>query len=113
MEKVRLCAAAVGMHEHIVSMPMGYESLIGDMGSVLSEGQRQRLLLARALYKHPRLLFLDEPTANLDESNAALVRETIASLPMTRLLVTHDETFAKMADKCYLVEDGRLRQVDL
>lgn len=113
MEKVCLCAAAVGMHEHIVSMPMGYESLIGDMGSVLSEGQRQRLLLARALYKHPRLLFLDEPTANLDESNAALVRETIASLPMTRLLVTHDETFAKMADKCYLVEDGRLRQVDL
>ena len=111
MDRVQFCAAAVGMDTDISGLPMGYESLIGDMGSVLSMGQRQRLLLARALYKRPKMLFLDEPTANLDAANAELVRSVIASLNMTRVLVTHDEDFARMADRCYLVESGRLREV--
>ena len=108
---MQFCAAAVGMDTDISGLPMGYESLIGDMGSVLSMGQRQRLLLARALYKRPKMLFLDEPTANLDVANAALVRSVIASLNMTRVLVTHDEDFARLADRCYVVESGSLREV--
>ena len=55
-----------GVHEEIMAMPMGYSSLIGDMGSSLSGGQKQRVLLARALYKDPKILFLDEGTAHLD-----------------------------------------------
>ena len=111
MARVRACAASLGIDTAIAALPMGYESLIGDMGSVLSMGQRQRVLLARALYKQPRLLFLDEPTANLDESSAAHVRSVIRSLEMTRVLVTHDEAFARMADRCFVVEAGRVREV--
>ena len=111
MARVRACSASLGIDTAIAALPMGYESLIGDMGSVLSMGQRQRVLLARALYKRPRLLFLDEPTANLDESSAAHVRSVIRSLEMTRVLVTHDEAFARMADRCFVVEAGRVREV--
>ncbi len=113
MAKVRAHAASLGIDGDIAALPMGYESLIGDMGSVLSMGQRQRVLLARALYKEPRLLFLDEPTANLDEMSADRVREHIRSLTMTRVLVTHDEAFAKMADRCFVVDGGCVREVCL
>ena len=111
MKRVREHAASLGIDAAITALPMGYESLIGDMGSVLSMGQRQRVLLARALYRNPKLLFLDEPTANLDETSAALVRARICSLDMTRVLVTHDEAFASMADRCFAVEGGLVREV--
>ena len=60
------CAQLAGIHKEIMAMPMTYNSLVGDMGSSLSGGQKQRLLLARALYRRPRILFLDEGTAHLD-----------------------------------------------
>jgi ABC-type iron transport system FetAB ATPase subunit len=56
-------------------MPMAYQSLIGDMGAALSAGQRQRIMLARALYRDPDALFLDEGTANLDEENEAAIAD--------------------------------------
>jgi ATP-binding cassette, subfamily B, bacterial CvaB/MchF/RaxB len=65
-EKMTSCAQMAGIHDEIMAMPMGYSSLIGDMGSSLSGGQKQRVLLARALYKDPKILFLDEGTAHLD-----------------------------------------------
>jgi len=65
-DRMVTCAQTAGLHEEILAMPMGYNSLIGDMGSSLSGGQKQRLLLARALYKDPKILFLDEGTAHLD-----------------------------------------------
>ncbi len=113
LARVRAHAVSLGIDGDIAALPMGYESLIGDMGSVLSMGQRQRVLLARALYKAPKLLFLDEPTANLDEVSARLVREHISSLKMTRVLVTHDEAFASMADRCFVVDGGCVREVFL
>ncbi len=108
MQRVMDCAASLDIDEVIQALPMGYESLIGDMGSVLSVGQRQRVLLARALYKQPKFLFLDEPTANLDVHSAQKVQELITSLAMTRVVVTHDERFARLADRCFFVEAGRL-----
>lgn len=110
LERVKSCASDLGIDKDIDALPMGYESLIGDMGSVLSMGQRQRVLLARALYKGSKFLFLDEPTANLDPDNAERVKKLIASLDMTRVVVTHDEDFAKLADRCFLVEDGDVRE---
>jgi ATP-binding cassette, subfamily B, bacterial CvaB/MchF/RaxB len=65
-DKIVSCAQMAGVHEEIMAMPMGYSSLIGDMGSSLSGGQKQRVLLARALCKDPKILFLDEGTAHLD-----------------------------------------------
>ncbi len=66
MNDVEDAARAAQIHDDIVRLPMGYLTLVGDMGSVLSGGQKQRIFIARALYRKPKVLFLDEGTANLD-----------------------------------------------
>ena len=82
-------ARVAGIHEEIMAMPMTYNTLIGDMGSSLSGGQKQRVLLARALYRQPRILFLDEGTAHLDVDSERHVNETLKRLYMTRISVAH------------------------
>jgi ATP-binding cassette subfamily B protein RaxB len=83
------CARSAGVHDDIMAMPMTYNSLIGDMGSSLSGGQKQRVLLARALYREPKLLFLDEGTAHLDLEKEAEVNHNLQRLSMTRINVAH------------------------
>ena len=74
---------------------MGYHTLIGDMGASLSGGQKQRILLARALYKRPRILLLDEATSALDVDARALVNQAVRQLALTRVIVAHrPETIA-------------------
>ena len=94
-----MAAQQAQIHNEIMAMPMGYLSLIGDMGSALSGGQKQRVLLARALYTNPQVLFLDEGTANLDEVTEKTIVDVIANLPMTRIIVAHRPEFLKRADK--------------
>ena len=65
------------MHDDILAMPMQYNTLVGDMGTVFSGGQKQRILLARALYRQPRILFLDEATSHLDLVNERFVNESV------------------------------------
>jgi ATP-binding cassette subfamily B protein RaxB len=83
------CTQLAGVHDEIMSMPMTYNSLIGDMGSSLSGGQKQRVLLARALYRLPRILFLDEGTAHLDIDNERHINDAINQLQITRISVAH------------------------
>jgi ATP-binding cassette subfamily B protein RaxB len=110
-ERIELSAMAARIHEDIVKMPMAYQSLIGDMGAALSAGQRQRILLARALYRDPDALFLDEGTANLDEENEAAIADLIASLPVTRVVVAHRPALIQRADLVYRLEAGKLVRV--
>src|SRR5438105_5777720 len=92
------CAQIAGIHDEIMAMPMTYNSLIGDMGSSLSSGQKQRVLLARALYRRPKILFLDEGTAHLDVEKERLINERLRSLQMTRISVAHRPEITSGAD---------------
>lgn len=92
------CAARAAILADIRGMPMGFETLVGDMGSTLSGGQLQRLVLARALYRRPRILFLDEATSHLDEATEATIAVALRDLRMTRVIVAHRPATIAHAD---------------
>jgi ATP-binding cassette subfamily B protein RaxB len=106
--KIEQCAHLAAIHEDINKMTMGYNSLVGDMGANLSGGQIQRLLLARALYQSPCVLFMDEATSHLDKENEAKISEQIQHLPVTRIMIAHREETINMAKKVYLLNNGSL-----
>jgi ATP-binding cassette, subfamily B, bacterial CvaB/MchF/RaxB len=105
---VEIAAKRAVLHEEIKRMPMGYATLIGNIGSGLSGGQKQRLLLARALYKDPRILVLDEATSNLDVGNEQSVNDAITQMRLTRILVAHRPQTIAMAERVIVVENGRI-----
>lgn len=111
MERVVAAAAAAQIHDDIARMPMQYLSLVGDMGSALSGGQRQRVLLARALYRQPRLLLLDEGTANLDEQTERAIADLIATLPITRIVIAHRPALIDRATRRMMVHDGKIEEL--
>jgi len=106
--KIEQCAHMAAIHDDINKMTMGYNSLVGDMGSNLSGGQIQRLLLARALYQTPLVLFMDEATSHLDKDNETKISEQIQHLPITRIMIAHRQETINMAENVYLLDDGAL-----
>lgn len=98
------CMAAI--HDEIRAMPMGYETLVGDMGSTLSGGQKQRIVLARALYRRPSVLLMDEATSHLDSTNEEIINLAIRRLGMTRIVIAHRETTLAMTDRIIRIDGG-------
>ncbi|MBL0419451.1 peptidase domain-containing ABC transporter [Ramlibacter sp. AW1] len=92
-------AEAASIHEEILRMPMGYQTFLGEMASTLSAGERQRLLLARALYPQPKILVLDEATANLDLKKESEVNGALAALGVTRIVISHRLDISQTTDR--------------
>ncbi len=110
LARIEAAAKLAAVHEDIAAMPMGYHSLIGDMGSSLSGGQKQRVILARALYRKPKLLFLDEATSHLDVLRERQVNEAVKRLALTKVIVAHRPETIASAGRVLVMEQGRIAQ---
>jgi len=107
-EKIIASAKLAAIHEEIEMMPMGYNTLVGDMGTVFSGGQKQRILLARALYREPDILFLDEATSHLDIARENEVNQAIQRFSMTRIIIAHRLETILSADRVIVLEQGKI-----
>lgn len=110
-EAIIEASRAAGVHELILSLADGYETKIDQPGGMLSPGQRQRIALARAVYKWPKLVILDEPNSNLDEAGELALIQAMSSLKArgsTIICVTHRPTILPLADKVILMNAGRI-----
>ncbi|HWK50314.1 MAG TPA: ATP-binding cassette domain-containing protein, partial [Steroidobacter sp.] len=110
--RIEECARLAVIHDDIASTPMSYNTLIGDMGDALSGGQKQRVLLARALYKQPKILALDEATSHLDVHCERGVNEAVQSLSLTRIIIAHRPETIAMAGRIIAlptITDSRAR----
>ncbi|WP_380925058.1 peptidase domain-containing ABC transporter [Sphingomonas leidyi] len=108
MERVIASAMMAAIYEDVMRMPMQYETLVGDMGSTLSGGQKQRILLARALYRQPRILILDEGTAHLDMAHEHAVNAAIGAMGITRIVIAHRRETIEAAERVLLMTGGKL-----
>jgi ATP-binding cassette subfamily B protein RaxB len=108
MRRIEAAAGLAAVASEIKDMPMRYHTFIGDIGSGLSGGQKQRILLARALYRKPRILVLDEATSHLDVSNEHLVNHAISELDLTRVIVAHRPETVESAARVVTLEGGRI-----
>lgn len=109
-ECIEEAAQRANIHKAIINMPMGYQTLIAEMGSGLSGGQKQRLLLARALYKQPVILALDEATSHLDLHGEQHVVSNLQSLSITRVVIAHRRETVAMVSRIIHLEDGQVTE---
>jgi subfamily B ATP-binding cassette protein MsbA len=111
-ERVRRAARLAFAHDFIEALPQGYDTLVGDMGVLVSGGERQRIAIARALYKDPPILILDEATSSLDSNSERLVQQAIDSLlaDRTALVIAHRLSTVVRAHRILVLEGGRVAE---
>lgn len=109
-EELENACRKASVHDFIMSLPKGYETLVGELGDTLSGGERQRLGLARAFLHDASFMLLDEPTSNLDSLNEAVILKSLYQerKGKTVILVSHRKSTMGIADKVYSVEHGRM-----
>ena len=108
LELLEEAAKDAHIYDDIEAMPMGFHSLAGDMGSTLSGGQVQRVLIARALYKKPKVLFLDEASSALDVQTERNINRVLKNMGVTRIMIAHRKETIEMADR--IIDLNRLAQ---
>ena len=108
---VERVARIAQIHDDIMAMPMGYNSMVGDMGSSLSGGQVQRVILARALYRKPRILILDEATSHLDVARESAINAAIKHMAMTRVIIAHRPETILSADRIIQISRNGIMEV--
>lgn len=109
MDNVERAAKIAEVHDDVTALPMGYRAVVGNGG--LSSGQQQRILIARAVYRCPRVLFLDEGTAHVDERLERMIFENLRRLGITCVFATHNMELLTFADEVILWEEGRPSKV--
>jgi ABC-type protease/lipase transport system fused ATPase/permease subunit len=110
-DKVVHAAQQAKVHDLILRLPQGYETLIGADGGALAAGQRQRIALARAFYGQPRLIVLDEPDAHLDDAGGIALQQALANAKAwgaTVLVITHRPRLLQGVDRVLVLRDGSL-----
>jgi len=112
-EEIVQAAKAANAQEFILNLPKGYDTEIGERGVTLSVGQRQRISIARALLKDPKILILDEATSNVDSQSEALIREAMRRMSgeRTTIVIAHRLSTIMDADRIVVLEDGRIVEV--
>jgi len=109
-EQIEGACRAAAIHEHIASLPEGYDTVVGERGYKLSGGEKQRVAIARAILKDPRILILDEATSALDTQSERLVQAALATLMKgrTSFAIAHRLSTIQAADQILVVEDGQI-----
>ncbi len=103
-------ARMAGLERDIKNMPMGMQTVVSEGGSTFSGGQRQRLMIARALVRKPRILFFDEATSALDNETQRIVTESLDSLQATRVVIAHRLSTIVHADRIVVLQNGEIVQ---
>jgi ABC-type multidrug transport system fused ATPase/permease subunit len=112
LDEIRTCARNAAIDSFIASLPEAYDTIIGERGSTMSSGERQRIALARALLRDPSVLVMDEPTSALDPVSESSIANALsgAFAGRTVILITHRMSLAEKADKIVVMENGRIVQ---
>jgi ABC-type bacteriocin/lantibiotic exporter with double-glycine peptidase domain len=108
LEEIYEATRQAAVHQEILQMPMGYETVVAEGGSGLSGGQRQRLSLARALAHHPAVLLLDEATSHLDVVTESVINRNLNELACTRIVIAHRLSTIRDADTIVVLDKGRI-----
>ncbi|MHA1975719.1 MAG: ABC transporter ATP-binding protein [Candidatus Hodarchaeales archaeon] len=110
MERIIEAAKIAEVHEFIINLPKGYDTLVGERGQKLSGGQRQRISIARAVLKDPPILVLDEATSSVDNETEAAIQRSLEKLILDRttILIAHRLSTIRNADHIYVIENGKI-----